>query len=184
MATDFHLEHSPWDQAVPPDQISPGQGGFTLVEVLVVVVIIGILINFSVLTLRSHSPIEQLEEESRRLMSLIRIGSEEALLRSRFIGIDVTETGYAFLRLEEETWQPVDDTLFRSRELPEDMSISLTLAQPPGDDEEERTPEIILLNSGEMTPFDFKLSTIHSDDYYRLIGNETGELSLEMISPY
>ena len=50
---------------------------------------IGILINFTVLSLRSHSPLDQLEEESQRLMSLIRIAGEEALLRSRFIGIDI-----------------------------------------------------------------------------------------------
>jgi general secretion pathway protein H len=154
---------------------------------MVVVVIIGILINFTVLSLRSHTPLDQLKDESQRLMSLIRLASEEALLRSRFIGVDVTETGYGFLRLEEETWQPVDDTLFRGRELPEDISISLTMAQPPGDDEndkEKRTPEIILLNSGELTPFDMKLSTQYSDDYFRLSGTETGELTLEQISPY
>jgi general secretion pathway protein H len=155
---------------------------------MVVVVIVAILINFTVLSLRSHSPLDQLKEESQRLMSLIRIASEEALLRSRFIGIDVTETGYGFLRLEEQEWQPIDDSLLRNRELPEEMSIELTLAQPPGDDDaedgEKRTPEIILLNSGEMTPFDLKLSTTLSDDYYRLTGNETSELTLELISPY
>ena len=185
MATDDHRPPLTGAEALTrPRPPLPGHRGFTLVEVLVVVVIIGILINFTVLSLRSQSPLDRLKQESQRLMSLIQVASEEALLRSRFIGVDVTETGYGFLRLEQETWQPVDDTLFRSRELPDDITISLTTAQPSGDDEEARTPEIILLNSGEMTPFDFKFSTSHSDDYYRLTGNETGELSLEMISPY
>jgi general secretion pathway protein H len=151
---------------------------------MVVVVIIGILINFTVLSLHSQSPLDQLKEESQRMMSLIEVAGEEALLRSRFIGVDVTETGYAFLRLEEKTWKPINDNLFRSRELPEEITIKLTTARPPGDDKEKRTPEIILFNSGEMTPFDLKLSTVLSDDYYRLTGNETGELTLEMISPY
>ncbi|MEJ2455018.1 MAG: type II secretion system minor pseudopilin GspH [Candidatus Thiodiazotropha sp.] len=170
-----------------PSGVSPkaATAGFTLIEVMVVVVIIGILINFAVLSLRSHSPGDQLNEEAQRLRSLLQIASEEALLRSSFIGVDITETGYGFLRLEEETWQPVDDTLFRNRELPDEVQISINMAQPPGDDddEEKRTPEIILLNSGEITPFDLKISSIHSDDYFRLSGNETGELSLERISP-
>ena len=158
--------------------------GFTLIEVMVVVVIMGILINFAVLSLRSHSPEDQLNEESRRLQSLIQIASEEALLRSSFIGVDITETGYGFLKLEDETWQPVDDTLFRGRELPEELRITLTLSQVPGDDEEKRTPEIILLNSGEITPFDLKISSTHSDDYFRLSGSETGELTLDRVSPF
>ena len=186
MAMDFHYAEPPRRKPAFCLKSAARHKGFTLVEVMVVVVIIGILINFTVLSLRSHSPLDQLKEESERFMSLIRVASEEALLRSRFIGVDVTETGYGFLRLEEETWHPVNDTLFRNRELPEDMSISLTMARPPGDDddEEKRTPEIILLNSGELTPFDLKLSTLHSDDYYRLIGSETGELTLVKISPY
>lgn len=167
--------------------MTKASGGFTLIEVMVVVVIMGILINFAVLSLRGSSPADQIDKESQRLKSLIEIASEEALLRSSFIGIDITETGYGFLRLEEELWQPVDDTLFRSRELPEEIRISVTSAQPTSDedeDEEKRTPEIILLNSGEITPFDLKITSIHSDDYFRLQGNETGELTLERFSPY
>jgi general secretion pathway protein H len=158
--------------------------GFTLIEVMVVVVIIGVLINFTVLSLRSHSPLDQLNEESQRLKSLIEIASEEALLRSSLIGVDISEAGYGFLRLEEETWQPVDDTLLRNRELPQEVRISLTLVQPSGDDKEKRTPEIILLNSGEITPFDLKISSLLIDDYYRLSGDETGELILDRISSY
>jgi general secretion pathway protein H len=162
-------------------------GGFTLIEVMVVVVIMGILINFAVLSLRSHSPLDQLNKETQRLKSLIEIASEEALLRSSFIGVDITETGYGFLRLEEELWQPLDDTLFRDRELPEEIRISVTSAQPTSDEDEDierGTPEIILLNSGEITPFDLKISSIHADDYFRFQGNETGELTLERIAPY
>jgi general secretion pathway protein H len=162
-------------------------GGFTLIEVMVVVVIMGILINFAVISLRNHSPIDQVKKETARLKSLIEIASEEALLRSSFIGVDVTETGYGFLRLEDEAWQPLGDTLFRERELPEEIHIKVTSAQPTSDedeDEERRTPEIILLNSGEITPFDLKITSIHTDDYFRLQGNETGELTLEHISPY
>jgi general secretion pathway protein H len=167
-----------------PSPLSIRAAGFTLIEVMVVVVIIGILINFTMLSLRSRSPADQLNEESKRLKSLIEIASEEALLRSSLIGVDISETGYSFLRLKEETWEPVNDNLLRNRELPEEVRISMTLAQPPSDDEEKRTPEIILMNSGEITPFDLKISSSHIDDYFRLSGDETGELILDRVSPY
>lgn len=161
--------------------------GFTLIELMVVIVIIGILVNYVAISFGKNAPAEQLNTESERLKSLIQIAGEEALLRSSFIGVDLLEDSYAFLRLEDGVWHAMDDNLFRQRELPQEIEITVITAQPAGDDDqgdkEKRTPEIILLNSGEMTPFDIKISSIHLDEYYRLIGNEVGELKLDRISP-
>lgn len=157
--------------------------GFTLIEIVVVIVIIAVLINFAVLSFSRISGAGPLKEESDRLHTLLRMASEEALLRSRLIGVDITEEGYAFLRLDQGEWKPLEDDLFRSRELPDELRLSIATTQPPGDDEEKRTPEIILLNSGGMTPFELKISSRESDDYYRLSGSETGELDLNHVTP-
>jgi general secretion pathway protein H len=100
------------------------------------------------------------------------------------IGVDISEDGYAFLRLDEGQWQPMDDTLFRPRQLPQGMAFSIASTQQVGEDEEENIPEIILLNSGEMTPFELKLSYDRIDSYYRLVGTEMGERKLDYVSPY
>jgi general secretion pathway protein H len=162
-----------------------GPRGFTLIELMVVIVIIGILVNYAAISFGRNGPADQLKKESERLTSLIGIAAEEALLRSAFIGVDILQDSYSFLRLEEGEWQPLDDDLFRARKLPEELEMTIITSQEAkGDDEEEdeRTPEIILLNSGEMTPFDIKMTSIHLDDYYRLSGNEVGELKLERVS--
>jgi general secretion pathway protein H len=160
------------------------QRGFTLIEVMVVVVIIGVLINYVTISFGRSSPQDQLNTEARRLSSLIPLASEEALLRSALIGVDISEDGYAFLRLDEGQWQPMDDTLFRPRQLPQGMAFSIASTQQVGEDEEENIPEIILLNSGEMTPFELKLSYDRIDSYYRLVGTEMGERKLDYVSPY
>jgi general secretion pathway protein H len=157
-------------------------GGYTLIEIVVVIVIIAILLNFAVLSFRNLPGSDSLGEESKRLRSLLQMASEEALLRSSLIGVDITEEGYGFLRLESGEWKPLEDDLFRPRELPDELRLSIATTQPPGDDGEKRTPEIILLTSGEMTPFDLKISSLQSDDYYRLSGSETGELSLNHVT--
>ncbi|MCU7852387.1 MAG: type II secretion system minor pseudopilin GspH [Candidatus Thiodiazotropha sp. (ex Monitilora ramsayi)] len=169
---------------VNPSRISRG---FTLIELMVVIVIIGIVINFAVVSFGSNSPADRLNKESTRLMSLIQIAGEEALLRSSFIGVDILQDSYGFLRLEEGEWQPLDDDLFRNRHLPDDMLLTIITSQPQennSDEDDKRTPEIILLNSGEMTPFDIKINSINIDDYYRLSGNEVGDLTLNQVSPY
>lgn len=160
------------------------QRGFTLIEVMVVIVIIGVLINFVTISMGRNSPQDQLKTEAQRLSSLIGLASEEALLRSVLIGVDIGEEAYSFLRLEEGTWVPMDDNLFRPRQLPEGMLFDIASTQQVGEDEEENLPEIILLNSGEMTPFALKLSSDRIDSYYRLTGNELGERTLDHVSPY
>lgn len=160
------------------------QQGFTLIEVMVVVIIIGILINYVTLSFRSNAPEDLLKTEAQRLSSLIGLASEEALLRSVLIGVDIGEEEYGFLRLEEGVWQPMDDNLFRSRQLPDGMLFSIASTQQVGEDEEENVPEIILLNSGEMTPFELKLSSDLIDSYYRLTGTEMGERVLDHVAPY
>lgn len=156
--------------------------GFTLIEVMVVVVIIGILINYVAISIGRNTPADQLKEESQRLTSLIQLASEEALLRSVLIGVDITEESYGFLSLNEGEWDVMSDNLFRERKLPEAVEITIATALPEGDDDQKRTPEIILLSSGEMTLFDLKISSEHLESYYRLTGNELGELSLEHVS--
>ncbi|MBW9256194.1 MAG: type II secretion system minor pseudopilin GspH [Candidatus Thiodiazotropha sp. (ex. Lucinisca nassula)] len=158
--------------------------GFTLIEVMVVVVIIGILINYVAISFGRNAPGDQLRDEAQRLSSLLELASEEALLRSMLIGVDITEASYGFLSLNEGEWEVVSDNLFRERQLPPGVEISVATALPEGDDEEKRTPEIILLNSGEMTTFELKVSSEQVESYYRLTGNELGELSLEHVSPY
>jgi general secretion pathway protein H len=160
------------------------QRGFTLIEVMVVVIIIGVLINFVTISFSRNSPQDQLKTEAQRLSSLIGLASEEALLRSVLIGVDIGEEEYGFMRLEEGNWVPMDDNLFRTRELPEGMLFSIASTQQIGEDEEENLPEIILLNSGEMTPFELKLSSDRIDSYYRLTGNEMGERIIDHVSPY
>lgn len=151
---------------------------------MVVVVIIGILINYVTITFGRSSPDELLKTEARRLSSLLTLASEEALLRSVLIGVDITEESYAFLYLDDGNWQPMEDNLFRSRQLPEGMEFSIASSQQGGEDEEKNVPEIILLNSGEMTPFELKLNYDRIDSYYRLTGNEVGEHALDHVAPY
>jgi general secretion pathway protein H len=165
--------------------LSDIQRGFTLIEVMVVVVIIGVLINFVTISIGRNSPADQLKTEAQRLSSLIGLASEEALLRSSLIGVDIGEEDYSFLRLEEGVWQPMQDNLFRARKLPEGMEFKVTAStQQTGEDEEENLPEIILLSSGEMTPFELKLSSTQTESYYRLTGDELGERTLDYVSAY
>ena len=110
--------------------------GFTLIELLVVVVIISISIGFVVVNISSGSKEELAEEELLRLQQILRFAHEQSVIRSEEYGVRFYETGYRFLRFDEESdnWIAINkDRLLRSRTLPEPLEIELYIEQIPVD---------------------------------------------------
>ena len=104
--------------------------GFTLIEVLVVVVIIGIISATVLLSVDLVPNDRALSQEGRRLASLIDLAEDEATLQGRDFGLEFTRTGYRFVEHDPftGTWQPVtDDELLRERKLPDGLQFQLYL---------------------------------------------------------
>ncbi|MFA7094968.1 MAG: type II secretion system minor pseudopilin GspH [Gammaproteobacteria bacterium] len=172
--------------------------GFTLLELLAVIVIIGIIITFAVLSVDTGSRAQAVEQEARRLAALIGMAAEEAVFQSQELGLRVTERGYIFLTFQDNTWHPLDtDQMLRPRELPADIGVELIVEQLPAklgtaDEEEdeqnksraqEPAPQILILSSGELTPFEIRLVTQDSGGY-RLIGSITGKVEIEALQDH
>lgn len=161
--------------------------GFTLLELLVVLVIIGILLTMASLSVGGGGEQRQLREEAQRLAALVTLASDEAVLKSQELMLAVEGNGYAFLTQDAEgKWVPVDESgSLRPRELPEWMHLSMTvdesLISEVTDESEEKKDEpgqVWILSSGEMSPFTLTLSL---DDglEYRLRGDLLGNLKLD-----
>lgn len=163
--------------------------GFTLVELLVVILIIGLTLGFAVLKIDSSED-EALNSEARRFAALARLAAEEAVLQSQELAVELTPSGYAFVALGAEGWKPVeaDDGVFRPRELPAEMTLNGELNGEPiafVDEEDEPKegeepppkPRIFFFSSGEMTPFtlDFRRDFGNA---YQVTGDYMGEVKV------
>ena len=143
--------------------------GFTLFELLVTIVIISVLISLAVLSIGDS----QAERERRliaQLATLTELAKETALFNSEELALFFWEHGYAFYRLDGDQWRLVtEDTLFRYRELPDDMIVSLQLEglqvelpaeldiEEEEDDDSKAEPQVFILSSGEITPFEVRI---------------------------
>jgi general secretion pathway protein H len=140
--------------------------GFTLVEILVVLVIIGVMIGGAVLSVHVASSDSDLEKERNRIVAVMDYIRDQATLQSREYGIRCFEGGYEFLVYDarNEVWLRVeDDALTQARKLP--VGIEMTLAVegqkivlPPAKiKDEDRKPQILLFSSGELNLFELTL---------------------------
>jgi type II secretion system protein H len=100
--------------------------GFTLLEILVVVLIISIVAGLATLAIRDN-PERRLETEAQRIAALLRLASQEAVLQSRETAIEFESNGYRFLVLENGEWLQADDKVFRPRTLPDDMEFEIVI---------------------------------------------------------
>ena len=128
--------------------------GFTLIEVMVVMVLIGIITSFAVLSAGGGSR-DRLAEEGQRLAALLELHQQEAILRGEVRGIRFTRNGYALLSQNDRgEWQaPTADHLLIRRDLPDDLTLSLWVENRPVDLRRADLPQVWLLNSGEVTEF-------------------------------
>jgi general secretion pathway protein H len=99
--------------------------GFTLIEMLVVLMIMGLFLGLvSTITRPDDRAVLRLEAE--RLSQLLDFAAAEAQLTGKSIAWTADESGYRFWRLgEDSAWSEIRDSeLLRARSLPLGMAVS------------------------------------------------------------
>ncbi len=108
--------------------------GFTLLELLVVVVIIGIVIAGTILALGATGRDRGLEQERDRMSALMDYVRERGAMMTTEYGILCGEHGYRFVYYDNRSmqWLPetLDDTL-RARHLPDGLDLQLVIEGRP-----------------------------------------------------
>lgn len=132
--------------------------GFTLLELVVVLALIGVILGFARLSLGDGGAAARLEHDARTLAAALRLAQEEAVLDEREFGLRLAADGYAFMRLVDRHWQPLKDAqALRPRYLDGERRLALSIdgqvVPLPDALQQVDRPQVFLLSSGEATPF-------------------------------
>lgn len=150
--------------------------GFTLIEVAVVVVLIGIVIGMATLQFGGDND-TAVRTESERLTLLVQAAQEAAILQGDLLLLQVADNGYKFSRLNDDNEIELleRDDVLRPRRLPEGVEIGAL--------EIEGTTEDIggawLFPTGEMSAFSVILRDPKGQSRWRVEGGANGEVSFK-----
>ena len=144
--------------------VNPGQG-FTLIEILVVLLILTVLVGIAIPRLPSFVDTADFDLEARRLELLLNMARNEAALDYVEFGFDLTNNGYEFVRYDAaaQRWLHQDPP-YQARKLPEGLRLDLELSRSDFNLEGDSLPAVLILSSGETTPASI---TLKSDRQYR-----------------
>lgn len=147
-------------------------GGFTLIEMMVVLVIIASMAGLLVMGFKD-SPEQRLRREADDLAALLNVAADEAVMRSMELGLAIDTEGYRFVYfdLEKKQWLAVAEKTLGPHLFPDTISVSIALdgerldeqslerirALSERSDDDRLRPMLLLLSSGEVTPFTLTL---------------------------
>jgi general secretion pathway protein H len=177
--------------------------GFTLIEVMVVIVLIGIMATLVQFTTRGNDPVEKLNQASARFAAVFEVATEYSMLNNIELGLVIDNNSYQFLGYDGIRWSelPQSDilTLFT---MEEGIELTLSLDDLPLDedsffseevftfnqaiededldfDENEKKkkiiPQIYLLSGGDITPFSLTFAFEESGLFSHLIETDDGQ---------
>jgi len=173
---------------------------------MVVILIMGVMVTFASLSMGNRINEDKLENEARRAEAVFKLASEEAEAKGVEIGLRFSEGGYRLLTLDgnrrwqdyelsgplrRRTFQEPFDLALRVEGRPVKLPALLTVEEELAlaksaelksarENEAQRiVPQVLLLSSGEATPFELQLSAPGVAASYWLEADALGRIQME-----
>ena len=120
---------------------SSAESGFTLLEIMLVIVIIAVSSMMIAPSFFSASSVS-IDDEAERLVKLLRLGQEEALLSGQMFRISFRNHSYAFQSATAGSeWQSMHDQPYQEHQLSEGVRIAELRPQLPLTEDSEGKSE-------------------------------------------
>ena len=175
------LKHK-WPVIPVNARVCNSKNGFTLIEILVVVIIIGIALSLAVAKLYPDEN-ERLREETDRAVAMLEAARDEAAFSGHTIAFNISENTLTFYerdtRSAEIKWLPVNNPQLEARPFAEGISAALRLGGSGGQTS-DKNALALFQPAGVGAPFEVLLASNFGQRV--IVADALGNLSLGNLS--
>ena len=139
--------------------------GFSLIELLVTLVIIGIILTVTTLAFGDFGARYRYRYKLETLAQKLSLLRQQAILENTPLAIQLTESGYQTYRWKQNTWHT--NAPFHSFNFNAAVSLKIKIA-------DNQKPNIIIQSTGLITPFEVALLIQKKQLTYTLKINQNG----------
>ena len=162
------------------------EAGFTLIEILVVVVIIAVMTTVAVLSVGVLGKDRGLDDEGDRFTDVVAAATEQAGLECRDYGIWFGPDRYEVMAYVQrrQRWETVpDDRLYDVHELPTGLAPHLEIEGRqillvPERPDTPSVPQVMIYAGGDSSSYRLQLTREGSDAAFVVEGHADGTLSV------
>ncbi|WP_154222199.1 prepilin-type N-terminal cleavage/methylation domain-containing protein [Marinicella rhabdoformis] len=140
--------------------------GFTLLELLLVVVILAVLTATGVQLLGGQSYENRMKDQSQDLIKQLHYMCEKAVFENRPFAMAFSQNAHQLLTYRKQQWFVVNDKQWPYKALDEDFMWELFIAGKPQKmaNELAAEPHVICYNTGQITAFELLLKADSASD--------------------
>jgi len=147
--------------------------GFTLIEILMVIVIIGITVGFALIAFGDFGESRRIQFSAEQLANTIRLAEQQAILDNSTLGLRIDNSSYQLLKFKSTNWEPLSAKgIFKIHYFPKNLVIHLKTNTKPI----SGSPAIVINASGDLTPFTLGFGVSKNKVVTVLTGKQDGSL--------
>jgi len=165
------------------------QAGYTLIEILIVLFILGIVTSVALLSIGRNDN-KQMESFANEITQIMTLAEEQAMLEPNVLGLSIAEHSFEFASLQptkgsnKKAWLPLEDVILGKHPIPKNIQLGIVLGGGALDADKEKSkgPQIIISMNGDMTPFTIYVGKRGEKPKYAIIGDGDGNVTNKILS--
>jgi general secretion pathway protein H len=147
--------------------------GFTLTEILVVILIISITFGFALMAFGDFGKSREIKMATEQFANMIKLIQQQAILESSTLGLNIQKNAYKAYRYQApDHWTPLPSRgIFTEQYFPKNATVVFQSNR-----KKNHQPDIVINSSGDQTPFILKVGTKKEFPLIILVGRHNGNL--------